>query len=223
MTSAPGPAQRRETRSGPFVLRICAGPGRRRPAATISSPGHEDGGPERARHAQRRASGGGGEDEVGGREAAARREKERALLEDLSAHGGRARRAAARRRAARCLSSISAASSTGTTASLPGGIGAPVITFHAAPGGSGPVHAARARGARAREERRRLADLRRAHGPAVHRRRVERRKGQVGARRLRRGRVPAAVVERDRDGRERRHGPEHEREGFLERDHGRDR
>src|ERR1019366_1343370 len=99
--------------------------------------GHEHGGPDRACHAQRRAPGRRGEDEVRRREAPAGGER--------SAPFGKTspRRRTCAPGCGATLSrtvdaSISTASSTGTTASLPGGIGAPVMTFHAAPVGSGP-------------------------------------------------------------------------------------
>ena len=202
------------------MLRICAGPGAV-PGATISSPVTSTAGPDRTRHPERRAAGRGGEDEVGRREAAARGEEERALLEDLPAEADV--RAGARRDVephglpvdlGRVLDGddrVAAGRHRGAGHHLPGGARRKRAR-----------HAPRARGSRAREERGRLADLRGAHGPAVHRGRVERREGQVRRDVLGED-PPGGVGERDGDGRERRDGAHDAREGLVEREHGGDR
>ena len=121
------------------------------------------------------------------------------------------------------MASTRPASSTGTTASAPGGIGAPVITFQAAPGGSAPGTAPAPEAPATVRRAGVRPDLGRADGPPVHRGRVEEGERSVGADVLGEN-ASDGVVERDLAGRHGQGRLEDEAERLLERDHdGRDR
>ena len=203
------------------MLRSCPGPGRV-PGGDDLVAGHEHRGARRAGHPERVASGRGGEDEVRRREAAARGEEQRALRRPLRG-GGRARPASARRRAARSSRRSRPRPRRGRRRRCPGGIGAPVMTFHAAPAGSGPGTRPAPGGARAAEKSRASGSTSAARTAQPSIAVVSKAgKRQVGARRPRRGRATAASPSGTSHGRERRHGLEHVREGLVERDHGGD-
>ena len=184
-------------------------------------PGHEHGGPDRARHPECGPSGGRGKDEVGGHEAAARGKQQGALRKDFSA------KTDVRAGAWRDVEPHDVRADFHGVLDGDDGVaaGRHWSAGHHLPGGAlgqRSGNAARARGAGARDESRRPPDFARANGPPVHGGRVERRERQICGDVL--GEHPAcAVGERYDDRGEWRDGTQSDREGVVESEHGRDR